>query len=474
MQQSFFDTSGPIGALTLFPPRSEREQAIDEVHLATAIYTTTSVVEGLLDRIDWPNCGGRLLDPSAGDGAFLVCALQRLAPVPGDFEKLDRVRGYEFHAGAVEDARARVAGTLRGLGWERGMAHSAACRVVEQRDFLTEGGADPIDWLVGNPPYLRYARLPDFFKSLYAKTVAKHAIGDLLHAFVDRVSEILTDGGAIAIVTSDRWLFSQSAAELRRRIGARVALDHVARLDVSTSFYRPKIRRAGSLPRIHPVEVVMRRTGNGVLPITEQPISPDGAEDSPWDGPTLDDVATIRLAPWLGPHGIFTVDRDVAERLRPYADLVPVVDTDDVNPVTDQLSAPVRFAIRTQRNQEPAPVIAAHLQSTRHRMPARGQRGPYWVPPESLPAAWPGPALMVPRIARGIRVIELPVGVQAINHNLTVIRKAEGGASLAAIREALLSPHAAEWITRHAPRLENGYLSITTSLLRRLPFKPER
>lgn len=474
MQQSSFagfatGASAASGTLMLLPP-TEQEEAIDAVHHATAIYTTLSVVEALLDRLNWPACGGRLLDPSAGDGAFLVAAIDRLAPAPGDLSALSRVRGYEFHAGAVSDARRHVAQALCKLGWTDAAAYQAAPTVVELRDFLTEGGREVADWVAGNPPYLAWSRLPDYFKARYADVVAKYATRDLLHAFVDQCTKVLSPLGAIAIVTSDRWLFNQTAAELRTAVGKQVSLAHVERLDPTTSFYRPKMRRAGSPPRIHPVSVVLRRTGAGRAPITAAPISPDGHEDTPWDGPTLSDIATIRLAPWLGPHGVFTIDAQQASRLGPDADLVPVVDTDDVDPTTDCLSAPTRLAIRTQRSTEPQGAVSDHLLATRNRMPPRGLRGPYWVPPESLPAALDEPSIMVPRIAQRIRVIDLQPDVCAINHNITVIRRSPGGPSLDEIRAVLLSANSHAWLLRHAPRLENGYLSITTSLLRRLPF----
>jgi len=58
----------------------ERDLAIAEVHEATSIYTTASVVDDLLKHVGWPNGRARLVDPSAGDGAFLVGALEMLKP----------------------------------------------------------------------------------------------------------------------------------------------------------------------------------------------------------------------------------------------------------------------------------------------------------------------------------------------------------------------------------------------------------
>lgn len=451
----------------------ERDLAIAEVHEATSIYTTASVVDDLLKHVGWPNGRARLVDPSAGDGAFLVGALEMLKPEPGDFVAVGRVKGYELYCGAVAQARRRVAATLEGMGWSADDAALAADAMVEERDFLTspEVLAESFDVISGNPPFLRLARVPDYFKKLYGQHVARYAMGDLLHAFLDRCSCVLKPGGSICLVTSDRWLFSATASQLREQIGSKVSLGHVQRLSVETSFYRPKVRRAGSLPRVHPVAVVLHGVGVGGSPITDAPISPDGALGDVWDGPRLGEVATLRLAPWLGPHGIFTIDISAAAAFSGSTgiELVPVVDTDDAHPRTNVLSPPTRLAIRTQRGVEPTGAVSEHLLAGRERMPARGRRGPYWVPPESLGPDSDEETLMIPRIARSVRLIELPPGVAACNHNITLVRKGEA-VSLEDIRKSLESPRTQAWIEANAPRLENGFYSITTTLLRRLPF----
>lgn len=439
-----------------------RQTAVCALHEATGIYTAGAVARDLLLRLGWPTRTGRLLDPSAGDGSFLVEALKLLRPAPDDWLAADRVRGYEIHPGAVAAARRQVAATLVEIGWRADSARIAASRMVVERDFLVGGGDDCVAQIVTNPPYLRYARVPAYFQSLYRQHVRQYALGDLLHCFLDRCAEILEPGGRIGLISSDRWLFNQSAAGLREAVGRRVGLAHVERLDVASAFYRAKTRVAGSLPRVHPILAVLE---SGAAPITRAAISPDGA--APDDaGRTLGEVATIRLAPWLGPKGIFVMARAEAERLGA-GDWVPVVDTDDVDPTTDLLSAPARLALRTRRDEEPQGALARHLQVERARMPARGRRGPYWMPPEQLRPEASSPSLMVPRIARRFRVIDLPAGVQAINHNLTLIGK--GALDLEAIRAILLAPESDEWLRANAPRLEGGFFSITTSLIRRLP-----
>jgi hypothetical protein len=450
-------------------PAFERAAAVEEVHIATALYTTMGVVDALLDKLEWPHSGGRLLDPSAGDGSFLIRALQRLDLTKA--REIERVQGWEIHPGAAQEARAKVASLLRRAGWSEDEAKSAAARTVVNKDFLTDGPeANEFRIIAGNPPYLRFQRLPDFFKTIYGEQLPKYARADLLHAFLDRCAKMLPDDGACGLICSDRFLFNSTAADLRRELGHRVGISHLARLDASTSFYRPKLRVKDSPPRIHPVELVLRPTAFGQFPITHEAISPDDpGRTEQTNGRTLADIAKVSIAPWLGPIGIFVVTGDVATLLHAAgAELIPAVDTDDIEPGTDILRTPTRYAIRTYRAVQPAGILEEHLKSQRERMPKRGLSNPFWVPPETINLPLDRPTLLIPRIARGLRAIPLPAGVLPINHNLSVVSTTN--MPLKELRELLLSESSQDWIRRNAPRLESGFYSITTRLLRRLPI----
>jgi hypothetical protein len=441
------------------------ESDVRELHSLTAIYTSSPVVEALLDRLDWPARAGRLLDPSSGDGAFLIAALARL-DTPPHSATTDRVRGWEIYPEAVRESRQRIVALLQQRGWSLAAARRASERIVRQADFL----ADPMPSstftvLAGNPPYLRFANLPTAFKGLYSITLPVHARGDLLHGFLDRCCAILATDGVIGFVTADRWLFNETAAGLRETLGKRLGLSHVERLDPRSSFYRPKMRSVGTPPRIHPVVVVLSNAARGRGPITRLPLSPDGVEHRPGLR-SLADVASVRLAPWLGPMGIFVVDAAAAAAF-PRECLVPAVDTDDLDE-HDLLAAPTRFAIVTA-DADPGGAVSEHLRQQQARMPARGKRVRFWLPPERITLDLTQPGLLVPRIARRLRVIDLPAGVLPINHNLHVVASTSGGLPLNELRELLLSPSTQAWISANAPRLESGFLSITTKLLRRMP-----
>lgn len=446
---------------SLLPFDSQRAADIDHIHLATAIYTAPPEVEALLDQLDWPACGGRLLDPGAGDGVILSAALARLDLPADHIAATDRVRGYEFHPGAAQSARAAVSSHLRQRGWTSGPAAAAAERIVEQRDFLLSplvvGSCQVIAM---NPPFLRRVGLPAAYRAAFDQATPAHAQADLLFAYLQKAADLLPVDGAIGLIASDRFLLNQNSAALRARLGQRFRVRSLRRLDAASAFYRPKLRRAGTPPRIQPVSMVLDPHGRG-LPLTRAPFALEAT--TPIDGVPLANLARIQLAPWLGPAGIFVIaDRDQL----PEADLVPAVGPDDIHPHQDELGPIRRWAIRTAPDRPPAASVLTHLERELPRMPSRGRRKTRWLPPESFAHRLPlaVDAVLVPRIARRLRAIPLPAGTLPLDHGLVVA----SGLPPATFQAWFSDPRIAAQAEALAPRLENSFFSYTATLLRQL------
>jgi len=452
--------------------RDELEDAIDRLHEATAFYTAEPVVDQLLDMLAWPADDRRMVDTSCGDGAFLGAALKRLLaaePAIADERIAHLIMGYEIHYFAAAEARQRLERILTDSGRPHARARSIAAAMVVHGDFLKDGPQEPVwDCVAGNPPFLRYSNLPTILREQYEAALPDYSQGDMLHSFIDRCALALREGGEIGIVTSDRWLFSLCAASLREVVGRRLGIDHLARLDCSSAFYRPKNRRAGQPPRIHPVAVVLRDAALCATPLTRSPIYPE-ADDSAYQGcRKLSELANVRLAPWLGPQGIFVVDQTVAAKL-PRDVLVPAIDTDNIK--GGKLSAPTRYAIRTFREVEPCEAVMAHLDAQLHRMPRSKQRTTQrWLPPESFERMdLSQPSLLIPRIAMSLKPVRVPAGILPLDHGISIVTASE--ATLDELEEELNRPEAEAWVRARAPRLENGYYSLTTTLLRTLPVR---
>ncbi|PKM46995.1 MAG: SAM-dependent methyltransferase [Gammaproteobacteria bacterium HGW-Gammaproteobacteria-1] len=445
-----------------------REAAVEALHAATAIYTAEPVVDDLLAHVGWPRADRCLVDPSCGDGIFLGRALHKLLQARPAISAGDLVavlEGWEVHPFAASQARGRLAGQLAGHGWSAGAAAEVSVRIVRNADFLTHGPVEGRRYhvIAGNPPYLRAVNIPAVLRAEYSEVTPKYAQADLLHTFLDRCASLLAPDGVVAMVTADRWLFNANASQLRQELGRRVGVRHLERLDVSTAFYRPKQRQKGTPPRIHPVSVVLEASGG--RPLTGQAIHPGVPDIDVASGRTLGDIAGVRQGPWLGTPGIFVVDEDGARQLPPEC-LVPAVGPRDI--VNGKIGPIRRWAIRTDAGEPPPAPVMAHLEAALPRMALRGRRSPCWVPPESWgPLPYDRPSLLIPRIATGVRPVLLPAGVLPLNHDVSIV--AAEGEPLTELEKLLTSEEADRWFKARAPRLESGYFSVTTTLLRQLP-----
>ena len=445
-----------------FDAKAQRAIDIELIHQATGIYTARPEVDALLSRLNWPSGGQTLLDPGCGGGDVLVGALARLDLGRDDVDTaVYRVKGFEFHAGAVTEARRAVRGHLAGRGWSDGAAERAAIAIVENRDYLLSPlPAGTFTTIAANPPYLRLAHLPAAYREEYESIVPLHARPDLLYAYLDRSTEVVAAGGRLGLITADRWLLNAYAGPLRDRLGKLYRVQDVRRLDPESSFYQAKTRRKGTPPRVHPVSLTLNPGSDGQeLSAAPFPLDPLPAVE----GTPLRELAEIRLAPYLGPAGIFLVDAATAAAL-PRECLAPAVEPGDID--GQEIRPPRKWALITRRAADPPAAIRAHLERNIGRMPPGHRKDPWWLPPEPFDGRLPldRDAVLVPRIATHLKAVRLPAGHLPVNHQLVVI----SGLPVPAVIAMLSDPDVQAQADALARRVDNGYRDYTTSLLRQL------
>lgn len=160
----------------------------------------------------------RILEPSAGDAAFLIAATHRLlhlgAPVP-------EVDGVEIHAASANAARRRVADA-------GGKAH------IRTADFFGIAPRPRYTAVIGNPPYIRYQ---DFRGQVRAQArraalqagVALSGLASSWAAFTVHSALFLRPGGRMALVLPAELLSVNYAAAVRRFL-----FDRFARVELVT------------------------------------------------------------------------------------------------------------------------------------------------------------------------------------------------------------------------------------------------
>ena len=193
-----------------------------------AIFTRREVVDFILDLTgytdDKPLHTQRLLEPSFGNGDFLLAAVERLlrawhtADAPLE-SLIDSVRAIELHRKTFTATRARLAALLR----EEGLPDVDCDRLLDawlvQGDFLLHPLPDGFHYVVGNPPYVRQELIPDALIAEYRRqftTVFDRA--DIYIPFIERSLSLLAEGGALGFICADRWMKNRYGGPLRKMV----------------------------------------------------------------------------------------------------------------------------------------------------------------------------------------------------------------------------------------------------------------
>ena len=137
-----------------------------------AVFTRREVVDFVLDlsgyTVDKPLHRMRLLEPSFGDGDFLLPAVERLlqawrnsGDVAAPIKALARcVRAVELHGDSVVRTRAALVVLMAQHGVDAKAATALADTWLIHADFLLVGLPDPFDIVVGNPLCVRQELIP--------------------------------------------------------------------------------------------------------------------------------------------------------------------------------------------------------------------------------------------------------------------------------------------------------------------------
>jgi len=219
-----------------FPGLSALEDAVDVLASAGveergAIFTKREVVDFILDLIGYtPDANlhqKRLLEPSFGDGDFLIPAIERLFAAfarSGDpsspvLALKNAIRGVELHRETFKATSARVVSRLEELGLTGAEARALAGAWLAQGDFLLWESEVTFTHVVGNPPYVRQELIPDILMAEYRRRYPSiFDRADLYVPFIEHGLAQLAPKGRLGYICADRWMKNRYGAPLRSHV----------------------------------------------------------------------------------------------------------------------------------------------------------------------------------------------------------------------------------------------------------------
>lgn len=193
-----------------------------------AIFTRRVVVDFILDLVgytaDIDLHEASLLEPSFGDGDFLLPAIERLLAARlraqqsgAQIGSIDHcIRAVELHADSYMLTRDKVVALLIRSHFPLDEAQRIARVWLVQGDYLLADLQSEFDFIVGNPPYVRQELIPAPLLEEYRRRYTTlYDRADLYVPFIERSLHLLKDRGQLSFICSDRWMKNKYGGPLR-------------------------------------------------------------------------------------------------------------------------------------------------------------------------------------------------------------------------------------------------------------------
>lgn len=241
-----------VGASTPSPElkHAAREYSGSAAEERGAIFTRYEIVEFILDLVGYTEASSlaemRLLEPSAGQGDFLLPAVRRLVRsyhagggslANAHIALAAAIVAHEVHEESLQTAKAMVATELINLGLSRQQAESLASQWLVLGDFLLAQHSADYTHVVGNPPYVRQELIPEALLSEYRRRyVTLYDRADLYVPFFERSLSLLAPGGRLGFICTDRWTKNKYGGPLRAMVARGFALTHYVDLVNTPAF----------------------------------------------------------------------------------------------------------------------------------------------------------------------------------------------------------------------------------------------
>ncbi len=471
------------------------------------------------ESIRWRDDGTpalRILDPAAGDGRFLAEAGRQLA-------RWAASRGADSRAVARSIARRCLVGVERDPAFAAAARRALGAPVVQCGEALLDPPrqlADPVDVVVGNPPYLRSihlgaadAPLREALRGRFAAT--SYGEWDLYAAFLEQSLAWAAPGAEVGLVVPSRWLTAAFAVKLREKLAEARAVRAIVDFGAhqifggATTYASVVFLSRRRQPR---VEVARLESGSW----ERGSIDAASLDDRPWRvsvgarrdalsaisrGPALGDVARVAKGAGTNADRVFLLEDARARggrvfgysphrgrRVEVEANITaPCVRGRDVEPY-GAVPRSLRCIIPYEREGRlysagalaaAFPLAAAHFEACRARLEAR-ERGRFagatyycFGRPQNLSFHRDSaPKVVFPDVAREGRALLDTTGAMLLDTAYALRTTDEGGYPLGVVLAVMNSPIVALWLRETGIRLRGDYVRMKTAYLASLPLPP--
>lgn len=223
------------------------------------VFTRPEVVSYMLDGVR--SCGKikafsglRVLEPSCGEGAFVIPLVEAWLAEKPDFHSADAesfLTACDISTSNIDKLRETLMGQLIGAGCTEFRAGELLAKWLVCDDFLLHDFQDKFDVVIGNPPYIRFDDIPLAKQKKYRSLFTSFAERcDIYVPFFEKSLSLLSDKGVFSFICTNRFTKSSYGKQLRRLIADQY---HVA-LYLNMEHSRPFVENVSAYPAIYIID----------------------------------------------------------------------------------------------------------------------------------------------------------------------------------------------------------------------------
>lgn len=241
-----------------------------------AVFTRREVVDFILDLAGYTPTRAlyklKLLEPSFGEGDFLMPAIDRLlfarkkALAAGKQvgSLANCIRAIEVHQNTFNNVWNRVIERLRRDAFSESEATELANAWLIHGDFLLAELPGDFDFVVGNPPYVRQELIPAALLQEYRRRFSTlYDRADLYIPFIERSLNLLGKNGQLSFICADRWMKNRYGGPLRRLVSKEFHLKAYVDMVDTPAFLSEVIA--------YPAITLIARGSHGATRVAERP-----------------------------------------------------------------------------------------------------------------------------------------------------------------------------------------------------------
>ncbi|MGH3735266.1 MAG: Eco57I restriction-modification methylase domain-containing protein [Micromonosporaceae bacterium] len=214
------------------------------------VFTHRWIVETILDLVGYAShhdlAGMLIVEPACGEGAFLGPIVERLSascrrhghPLT---EAIHAIQAFDLLDRNVQLSRHRVSEQLLRDGWDANQVDKVVGAWVGQGDYLLrDHEPESVEFVIGNPPYVRLEDVPNARMSAYrAACTTMGGRADIYIGFYEVGLLSLKPGGRLGFICADRWMRNQYGQRLRELVTSRFSVDMVLTMHDVDAFHEP-------------------------------------------------------------------------------------------------------------------------------------------------------------------------------------------------------------------------------------------